>query len=375
MDLPYLRQQIDSIDTKLVSLLNERARVSLNIGKTKKTLDTSSSSSSSIQRETTKEQENHVYAPGREKQIFEKLQLLNFGPLTSDSLCAIYREIMSASISLQKEISIAYFGPEGSHTHQMASEKFGDSLHYVSELTIPDVFDAVECGRTTYGIIPFENSTFGSVVTTLDRFVSSKVQIRAETYLRINHSLLSNSELSNIKRVYSHPQAFGQCQKWLDANLKDVDYVDASSTSKAAQLAAAEPHAASISSIKCAQLYGLNVLYRDIEDAKDNVTRFFILATSSDAPTSDDKTFILFTVDHRQPGALCDALKVFKDHNINLTQIDSRPSRQRPWHYVFFVELQGHKDCEDVKSALTELNQFCLDVKVLGSYPNQRPES
>ncbi|CAG8436683.1 6381_t:CDS:2 [Ambispora gerdemannii] len=357
MELPKLRQDIDNIDTKLVNLLNERARISLNIGKAKKEAIT-------INPED-EEKETHVYIPGREKQVFEKLQRLNYGPLASESLCAIYREIMSASISLQKAISISYFGPEGSNTHQAARERFGESVQYLPKLSIPDVFDAVEHGHSTYGIIPFENSTFGSVVTTLDRFISSKVQIRAETYLQI----------SSLKRVYSHPQAFGQCQKWLDHNLKTVERVEAGSTSQAAQLAAAEPNAAAIANIGCAQLYGLNILERNIEDSQNNITRFFVIGTSSDAPTIEDKTFILFTLDHRQSGALCDALKVFKDYDINLTKIDTRPSLMRPWHYVFFIEFQGHKEQEEVKKALNELNQYCLDVVILGSYPNQKPVS
>ncbi|CAG8458343.1 12790_t:CDS:2 [Ambispora leptoticha] len=356
MELPKLRQEIDNIDTKLVNLLNERARVSLNIGKAKKEANNVSED---------EEKETHVYIPGREKQVFEKLQRLNYGPLTSDSLCAIYREIMSASISLQKEVSISYYGPEGTNTHQAAREKFGESVHYVPQLNISDVFDAVEHGRSTYGIVPFENSTFGSVVETLDCFISSKVQIRAETYLQI----------STLKRVYSHPQAFGQCQKWLDVNLKTVERVEAGSTSQAARCAATEPNAAAIANISCAQLYELDILERNIEDSQYNVTRFFVIGTSSDAPTHDDKTFIQFTLDHRQPGALCDALKVFKDYHINLTKIDSRPSLVRPWHYVFFIEFNGHKDQEDVKKALNELDQYCLNVVVLGSYPNQKPEN
>jgi chorismate mutase/prephenate dehydratase len=177
--------------------------------------------------------------------------------------------------------------------------------------------------------------------------------------------------------VYSHPQGFGQCQKYLDTHLKGVQRIEAESTSRAAEIAASEPHSAAIASITCAELYGLDVLEKDIQDTKNNITQFFILAHSSGQPSKDkdDKTFILFTVDHRQPGALCDVLKVFKDHNINLTKIDSRPSTQRLWHYVFFIELVGHQEDDKVKKALNEIEEFCLDIKILGSYPNQRPES
>lgn len=291
--------------------------------------------------------------------------------MSSDSLHAIYREIMSASISLQRETSVAYFGSPGSYTHQAAREKFGDSVLYYPQTTINDVFDSVEKGDTTYGVVPFENSTFGSVVTTLDRFISSKAQIFAEAYLKVNHYLLSNFKFESIKKVYSHPQAFGQCQKWLDTHLKGVQRIDTFSTSKAAELSTVEPASAAISNSICADLYGLNILAKDIQDKKDNTTRFFILSTNSDRSTENDKTLLLFTVDHRKPGALCDSLRIFKDNNINLTKTDSRPSLQRPWHYVFFIELQGHKDDDVVKKSLEDLKEFCLDLKVLGSYQNQ----
>ncbi|CAG8767327.1 21343_t:CDS:2, partial [Gigaspora rosea] len=277
------------------------------------------------------------------------LKYLNNAPMSSDSLHAIYREIMSASTSLQGETSVAYFGSPGSYTHQAAREKFGDSVLYYPQTTINDVFDSVGKGDTTYGVVPFENSTFGSVVATFDRFISSKVQIFAEAYLK----------------------AFGQCQKWLDTHLKGVQRIDTFSTSKAAELSTVEPASAAISNSICADLYGLNILAKDIQDKKDNTTRFFILSTNSSRSTENDKTLLLFTVDHRKPGALCDSLRVFKDHNINLTKIDSRPSLQRPWHYVFFVELQGHKDDDVVKKSLEDLKEFCLDLKVLGSYQNQ----
>lgn len=357
VDLTF-SQQIDSIDTKLVQLLNERARVSLNLEKAK---------------EGSYEDNENVYVSGGEKQIFDRIHRLNNGPLSSESLVSIYREIISSSVSLQKDVSIAYFGPLGSYTHQAAIVRFGDSINYLPKSTINDIFDSVEKDHTTYGIVPFENSTYGSVITTLDRFISCKTHILAETYLRISHCLLSKSKFSSINKVYSHPQGFGQCQKYLDSHLKEAQRIDALSTSKAAEIAASEPNSAAIASITCAELYGLEVLGKDIQDAKNNVTRFFILGSSSEKPSGNDKTFILFTVDHQRPGALCDGLSVFKDHGINLLKIDSRPSSQQPWHYVFFVELQGHKEDEAVQKALNKINEFCLDIKILGSYPDQRP--
>ncbi|RHZ78640.1 hypothetical protein Glove_158g107 [Diversispora epigaea] len=282
-----------------------------------------------------------------------------------------------SSNSSQNQVSVAYFGPAGSYTHQAALEKFAklDNVTYNPQTTITDVFTFVEEGRSIFGVIPFENSIFGSVVTTLDRFVKSDVQIVDEIYLCVNHNLLSKFKFESITKVYSHPQAFGQCQNWINANLKGVLHVEASSTSHAAEKAAKEPNSAAISSSVSAQLYGLDILVKDIQNVKDNKTRFFIIRkTSTTIPTKNDRTLLLFTVDHRKPGALCDSLKVFKDHNINLTKIDSRPSSQRHWHYVFFVELQGHKDEPEINKSLVELNDFCESLKVLGSYQNLKPQ-
>ncbi|CEG77040.1 hypothetical protein RMATCC62417_11854 [Rhizopus microsporus] len=364
-DLPSLRKKIDSLDITLVNILNERARVSLDIGAAKR---------KSITAEEAAESDVHVYRPGREKEIYEKLSRLNPGPLNDDSLNAIFREIMSASIALQKDVSIAYLGPQGTFSHQAAYNRFGDSVAYVAQKQISDVFDAVEKGQTTYGIVPFENSTFGTVVETLDRFIHSPVRVRAETYLTVHQCLLSNSKLDKITKVYSHPQGLGQTQKWLSAHIPTARRITVRSTAEAAEKAALETGAAAICSEICAELYGLEVVAPNIEDVSSNKTRFLIIGTASDSPTQDDHTLISFTVDHRQPGALCDGLKVFKEYGLNLFKIDSRPSGQRPWHYVFFVECSGHFENEEIKKALKDLDKFCLDVVVLGSFPNQRPE-
>ncbi|EIE83471.1 hypothetical protein G6F46_003674 [Rhizopus delemar] len=364
-DLPSLRKKIDSLDTTLVNILSERARVSLDIGAAKKKATTGI---------VDEENDVHVYRPGREKEIYEKLSRLNQGPLNNESLHAIFREIMSASIALQKDISIAYLGPSGTFSHQAAYNRFGDSVAYVPQKQISDVFDAVEKGQTTYGIIPFENSTFGTVVETLDRFISSTVRVRAETYLTVHQCLLSNSKLDKITKVYSHPQGLGQTQKWLSAHIPNARRITVKSTAEAAEKAALETGAAAVCSEICAELYGLETIESNIEDGSANKTRFLIIGTASDSPTQDDHTLITFTVDHRQPGALCDGLKVFKDYGLNLFKIDSRPSGQRPWHYVFFVECSGHFENEDMKSAIKDLDNYCLDVVVLGSFPNQRPE-
>ncbi|KAF9291767.1 hypothetical protein BGZ88_006744 [Linnemannia elongata] len=364
LNLDTLRLQIDSLDHKLIALLNERAQVSLDIGAAKREA-----------KDSQDEENTHVYIPGREKQVFEKVTRLNPGPLAADSLCAIYREIMSASIALQKDVMVAYLGPVGSFSHDASMKRFGDSVQYASQGTIADVFEAVERGRCQYGVVPFENSIAGSVVPTLDKFIKSKVKIRAETYLPVHHYLLSNSTTEAVRRVYSHPVALAQCQIFLNSQLKGIELIPCASTSEAAQLASKEKYAAAICNRVCADIYGLDILHADIEDQQDNTTRFFIISDAWDAPTVSDKTLLMFTVDHRLPGALCDGLKVFKDHSLNLTKIDSRPSMLRPWHYVFFVECAGvHGDSEVMNNVVTELGKFCLDVKIVGTYPDQRPQ-
>ncbi|KAG9063866.1 hypothetical protein KI688_003980 [Linnemannia hyalina] len=372
LNLDTLRLQIDSLDHKLIALLNERAQVSLDIGAAKRE-----------SKDSQDEENTHVYIPGREKQVFEKVTRLNPGPLAADSLCAIYREIMSASIALQKDVMVAYLGPVGSFSHdlnthyaitrqyvlQASMKRFGDSVQYASQGTIADVFDAVERGRCQYGVVPFENSIAGSVVPTLDKFIKSKVKIRAETYLPVHHYLLSNSTTEAVRR------ALAQCQNFLNSQLKGIELIPCASTSEAAQLASKEKYAAAVCNRVCAEIYGLDILHADIEDQQDNTTRFFIISDAWDAPTVSDKTLLMFTVDHRLPGALCDGLKVFKDHSLNLTKIDSRPSMLRPWHYVFFVECAGvHGDSEVMSNVVAELGQFCLDVKIVGTYPDQRPQ-
>ncbi|KAI9098299.1 Prephenate dehydratase-domain-containing protein [Phlyctochytrium arcticum] len=363
--LAHIRQKIDTLDADLVRLLNERAQLSVNVGLAKQKAA-----------KVDGPQNEHIHRPGRELQIYERLETLNYGPLPTTSVQAIFREIMSASISLQKKTTIAFLGPRGTYSHQVAFARFGDSIQYVEQETIADVFDSVATGVTNYGVVPFENSRFGSVQETLDAFVSVKgAMIRAEHYLPVRHALLGHagSSKDQIRKIYSHSQGFGQCQKFLATNYRGVERINVSSTAQAAELASREPSSAAICSQMCAAMYGLVVHEESVEDAKDNTTRFLIIGDASDAPTGKDHTLLYFTVDHRQPGALCDVLNVIKSFHINLTRIDSRPSGQRPWHYNFFIELDGHHQDPNVGAALEQMKQFCLDIRVLGSYPSQKP--
>ncbi|KAJ3152383.1 hypothetical protein HK101_001817 [Irineochytrium annulatum] len=390
MDLDVLRSRIDALDSQIVKSLNERASLSINIGIVKRGKSAEDGlANKKIYTDvvdntifhpppTRKEDEkSHVHVPAREMAVYDRIRKINRGPLADEAVLAIYREIMSSSIALQRDITIAYLGPRGSYSQTAALERFGDSVSYSDQATIKDVFQAVESGAVTYGLVPFENTIVGSVSQTLDGFIANKgAMVRAECYLPIRHCLLGLQEgerLDGIRKVYSHPEALGQVSKWLNENMKGVERVSVSSTSYAAELASKEKDAAAVCNVVCAELYGLNVLRRNIEDMKGNMTRFFVIGDASEGPTSDDRTLIYFTVDHRQPGALCDVLNAFKAVDINLTKIDSRPSGMMAWHYFFFVEFTGHKDDENVKKAMTAMAPFVLSLRVLGSYPNQRP--
>lgn len=252
-------------------------------------------------------------------------------------------------------------------------------------LQLADIFYAVQSKACSYGVVPFENSTNGSVVFTLDLFCDRDKQFQdasvcGEAYLDVHHCLLGHKrrDLSSVKRIYSHPQAFGQCERWLNTNLKGVERIDVSSTSKAAERAASDPASAAIASKIAADVHDIAVLAENIEDSEDNTTRFLILSSTIKSPPSSgiggdkDKTLLSFTIDHELPGALCDSLKVFKDYELNLTSIVSRPSRIIPWNYIFFVEFEGHQDKQEVIEALSKIREYCLDLRVLGSYPDRQ---
>ncbi|RPA98634.1 PDT-domain-containing protein [Choiromyces venosus 120613-1] len=282
--------------------------------------------------------------------------------------------------------SVAYLGPRSSYSHQAALECFDQAEHtFEPQGTIADIFTAVQTKSVTYGVVPFENSTNGSVVFTLDLFCDRTRSfrdtfVRGEACLDVHHCLLSSAaSLKSVTRIYSHPQAFGQCENWLGVNARGVERIDVSSTSKAAQMVVGDAGAAAIASKVAADVHGLQILAGNIEDTADNTTRFFVLAAQPElrAPVSRgegeaDKTLLSFTIDHQVPGALCDSLKVFKDFELNLTSIASRPSRLLPWNYIFFVEFEGHSDTQEVKIALDELRKYCLNLRVLGSYKDMQ---
>jgi chorismate mutase/prephenate dehydratase len=350
MDLKNLRRQIDRIDDKIVRLLNTRAKITLNIADLKRKVKKS------------------VYSPDREREVLKKIIRLNRGPLKPEALKAIYREIMSCGLSLEKPLKIAYLGPEATFTHFAALKRFGSQVKYIACNSIADVFLEVEKNSADYGVVPIENTIEGAVSHTLDMFIDSDLKICAQTILDVAHNLLANCPKIKIRRIYSNPQVFGQCRIWLQENLPEVEKIEVSSTTRAAQIAAKEKNSACIASLLAAKIYKLRVVAADIEDSPHNITRFLIIGKTDVEATGKDKTSIMFSIKDRV-GALHDMLVPFKKYGINLTKIESRPSKKKAWDYYFFVDFVGHRNNPQVKKALQELENKCRFLKILGSYP------
>jgi chorismate mutase/prephenate dehydratase len=307
--------------------------------------------------------------PHRERAVLDRVCKKNAGPITNEGLRAIYREVMSSAISLEKTLTIAYLGPEATFTHQAAIKRFGSSLSYASQKTIPDVFSEVSKHRADYGVVPVENSTEGVVTHTLDMFVDSDLKVVSQVVLRISHCLVSKAKREDIQRIYVHPQTLGQCRGWIHRNLPHAELVETSSNARSAELAAKEKRSAAIAGVLAAEQYGVPVLEHDIQDNAANATRFLVLGRQCSPPSGADRTSIMFSV-RDDVGALHKALAPFRRYRINMTKIESRPSKRKAWEYFFFVDCDGHADTPKVAKAIEQLGAHCSFVKVLGSYPN-----
>jgi chorismate mutase/prephenate dehydratase len=350
MNLESLRKTVDSIDKKIIRLLNMRAKTTLGISKLKRKNGKS------------------VYSPEREREVLKKLAIENKGPMSSNGLEAIYREIMSSSLSLDKPLRIAYLGPEATFTHLASLKRFGSLVGYVACNSITDVFLEVEKDNADYGVVPIENSIEGAVSHTLDMFMDSDLKICSQIILDVAHYLLANCPKDKIGKIYSISQVFGQCRIWLQENIPCAEKIEVSSTTRAAQIAAGEKHSACIASLLASKVYKLKVVASDIEDSPHNVTRFLIIGKTDVPPTGCDRTSIMFSIKDKV-GALHDMLLPFKKYGINLTKIESRPSKKKAWDYYFFVDMDGHRQNQGVKKALLELEDKCKFLKILGSYP------
>jgi chorismate mutase/prephenate dehydratase len=310
------------------------------------------------------------YVPSRERQISDRLSTANPGPFPTEAIRSVFQEIFSACLSLEKKVRVAYLGPEGTFSHQAVKRQFGLQAHATPMGSIPAVFDEVERGNADFGVVPVENTTEGIVLHTLDSFMDSDLKISAEIALEVNMCLLARAgtDLQQIERVYSIPIALGQCRRWLATNLPRATLVEARSTADAARQARDDARGAAVGSEMAAKLYDLVVARRKIEDLAHNMTRFLLIGRLQAERTGRDKTSVLL-VTKDQPGILYRTLGAFAQRGLNMTKIESRPSRRAPWEYVFFVDIDGHEHDLDVAAALAEVRAACESVKVLGSYP------
>jgi chorismate mutase / prephenate dehydratase len=351
MSLSKHRQAIDQLDAQIVKLLNERTRHVLAIGEIKLKAG------------------EEIYAPHRERAVFERVCGHNSGPMTNDQLRAIYREIMSSALALEKTMVIAYLGPEATFTHQAAIRRFGSSLKYASQKTIADVFTEVSKKQADYGVVPVENSTEGVVTHTLDMFVDSELKIVSQVILPVQQCLMSNSPREQVKKLYAHPQSLAQCRGWIQNHLPRVEIVETSSNARSAELAAQEKYSAALGGLLAAEKYGLQILEQDIQDNAANATRFLVLGRQCSPPTGDDRTSLMISVADKS-GTLYQAIAAFRRYKINMTKIESRPSKRKAWEYFFFIDCAGHFQDAKVAKAIKLLGEHCNFVKVLGSYPN-----
>ncbi len=351
MNIPEHRKAIDKLDAQIVKLLNERTKHVLEIGEIKLKAG------------------EEIYAPHREQAVFNRLGKINAGPITDESLRAIYREIMSSALSLEKSMTIAYLGPEATFTHQAAIQKFGASLRYAAQKTIADVFSEVSKGRADYGVVPVENSTEGVVTHTLDMFVESDLKIVAQIILRIRQCLLSRFRRDQIKKFYVHQQTLAQCRVWLQKNFPEAEIIETSSNARSAEFAAREKNSAAIAGVLAAEKYNVPILDHDVQDNSENATRFLVLGRQCSPPTGKDRTSLMISIAH-EVGALHSALSAFRRYKLNMTKIESRPSKRKAWEYFFFVDCDGHMNDRKVANAIAHLGKECSFVKVLGSYPN-----
>jgi chorismate mutase / prephenate dehydratase len=352
-EIGQIRTEIDRLDGEIVNLLNARAKLALEIGHLKK------------------RDNKPPYVPEREKAVYRRLSALNQGPLPLETLKAVYRELMSGCLSLEHTVEVAYLGPEYSFSHLAAKRKFGSAVHYRPQPTIAAIFDEVAHGRVMYGVAPIENSTEGGISDTMDCLATTEARICAEIVVPVHLCLLSKSPKEKIKKIYSKPQALAQCRVFLATHMPGADLIDAASTTKAAEIAAQDETAAAVASAEAGEAYGLAVLAENIEDVTLNATRFLVIARESSGPSGDDRTSLMFSIKD-EVGALFEMLEPFRKAAINLTRIESRPSKKRAWDYIFFVDLEGHIAEEKVKKAIAELEGRCKFVSVLGSYPVSR---
>ncbi|CAI8305379.1 MAG: Prephenate dehydratase [Cellvibrionales bacterium UBA7375] len=351
--LESLRKKIDEIDSLLIDSISERARCAQQVAEVKEN-----------------QGEQAYYKPEREAQVLRRVMKKNQGPLGNEDMARLFRQIMSACLALEQPVKVAYLGPEGTFTQEAALKHFGDSAVSVPQSAIDEVFREVLSGSCHYGVVPVENSTEGVISHTLDSFMDSSLKICGEVELRIHQHFMvgTNTDKNNISRVYSHAQSLAQCRQWLNSNFPAIERVAVSSNAEAAKRVQGEWNSAAIAGDMACELYSLEKLHQKIEDNPDNSTRFLIIGREEVPKSGIDRTSLVVSV-RNKPGALHDLLEPFQRHNVDMTRLESRPSRSSKWTYVFFIDLEGHIDDPAVANVLEELNSQVVELKVLGSYP------
>lgn len=351
--LSTIREDIDAIDDQILDLLNRRAKLAQHVAEIKMAAG----------------EMKCFHRPEREAEVLNRMATRNTGPLSRNAIVRFFREVMSECLALEMPLSVAFLGPAGTFTQQAAYKHFGHAINSVPMPTIEEVFRAVETGDCHYGVVPVENSTEGVITHTLDSFLRSSLIIAGEVSLRIHHNLMSHAPaIAEIREVYSHQQSLAQCREWLDHNLPNARRTAVSSNAEAARLAVSDPATAAIAGNVAAEMYGVPILACNIEDESDNTTRFLVIGRNAVGPTGNDKSTLLL-VTRNLPGALHEMLEPFARHGLSLSKIESRPSRRVAWDYVFFVDVDGHREEQALADTLAELEPKVAMLKVLGSYP------
>jgi chorismate mutase / prephenate dehydratase len=351
-DIDQIRKNIHSIDIEILRLLEERAALSRDIGLNIKNASTE-------------------FNPGEQQALLDEISGDINGIFPKEGLSRVFLEIMSSCQLLEKPFKVAFLGPEGTYTHQASVSTFGSSIEFIPFPNIDDIFSAVEKKKVNFSMVAIENSTGGVVHDVLDRLLNSDVKITAETVLYIHHCLISKLPSEKIKRIFSHPQPFLQCRNFLRENFPDAKHIEVSSTVEGVHRAKESEDGAAIGSEIAAKLNNMKILSSDIQDNSENFTRFVVLGRTLTKPSGDDKTSLILSLKHK-PGSLYEAMKPFAERGVNLTKIESRPTRQRPWEYVFFIDFEGHINDEKVQKVLKELEPHTFFVRLLGSYPKAK---
>jgi len=350
-----IRNNIDQIDDQLLKLINQRGKLAKKIG----------------QEKSRKNNSKHFHVPHREESIIERITGKSNGPFPDESLRSVFREIFSATLALEKPLRIGFLGPETTFSHQAAIKQFGHSSKFIANLNIESIFRQVEKNECDYGVVPVENSIEGVINLTLDCFVDSPLLICGELKNTISLYLLSNAkDRKKIKTIYSHPQPLGQCRQWLNLNMPYAKQIPTSSTASAAQAIVRKSTCAAIAGKLAAEVYNLNIVEENIQDRIENHTRFLVIGKDKAKKVKQNKTSIMFSI-RDEAGSLLKVLQLFARNKINLTKIQSRPLRDRPWEYLFYVDLEGHIKDLAVKKSVETLEKMCLFLRLLGSYPRK----